>query len=64
MSALPNTHEVLLRNSELLEGQVALLGVTDPALLPLCPSPGIAMSEHAGVYARLSKQTDWQTCFG
>jgi len=64
MSALPNTHEVLLRNSELLEGQVALLGVTDPALLPLCPSPGIAMSEHAGVYARLSEQAGWQTCFG
>lgn len=64
MAALPNTHEVVLRNADLLEGQVALLGVTDPALLPLCPSPGLAMSEHAGVYARLAEQAGWQSCYG
>lgn len=64
MSALPNTHEVLLRNSDLLEGQVALLGITDPALLPLCPSSGIAMSEHASVYDRLAEQAGWQAYFG
>jgi 16S rRNA (guanine1207-N2)-methyltransferase len=64
MATLPNTHEVLLRNADLLEGQVALLGVTDPALLPLCPAPGIAMSEHAGVFARLADQAGWQACFG
>ncbi len=64
MSALANTHEVLLRNADLLEGRVALLGVTDPAVLPRCPSSGFAMSEHAGVYARLAEQADWQACFG
>jgi len=64
MSALPNSHEVLLRNGDLLEGKVALLGVTDPALLPLCPSVGIAMSEHAGVHDRLAEHVGWQACYG
>lgn len=64
MSSLPNTHEVLLRNSQLLDGHTALLGVADPALLPQCPSPGLAMTEHAGVFQTLTVHTDWQVCFG
>ncbi|WP_372965649.1 methyltransferase [Marinobacter sp.] len=64
MSSLPNTHEVLLRNSQLLEGRVALLGVSAPELLQRCPSAGLAMTEHAGVYQSLMSCTDWQLCFG
>lgn len=64
MATLPNTHDVLLRNADLLEGRIALLGVSDPALLPLCPHAGIAMSEHAGIYAQLAEQAGWQACFG
>lgn len=64
MSSLPNTHEVLLRNSSLLNGRIALLGISDPGLLPLCPSTGLAMTEHAGVFQALVAHTDWQACFG
>lgn len=64
MSALPNTHEVLLRNAHLLNGQPALLGVSDLSLLPLCPASGIAMTEHAGLWQSLANQADWVGCFG
>ena len=64
MSALPNTHEVLLRNAHLLNGRPALLGVSDASLLPRCPVPGIAMTEHAGLWQILSHDTDWAGCFG
>src|SRR5690554_6955336 len=59
-----NTHDVLLRNAELLTGKVALLGVSEPALLAHCPQPGLAMSEHAGVYEQLCQHANWQACFG
>jgi len=64
MATLANTHDVLLRNRELLEGRVALLGVSDPALLSQCPGSGLAMSEHAGIYSQLAEQPGWQACFG
>lgn len=64
MSALPNSHEALLRNSDLLDGTIGLLGVTDPGLLPLLGEGGLAMSEHAGVYTALSRTPGWQSCFG
>lgn len=64
MSALPNTHEVLLRNAHLLNGRPALLGVSDASLLPRCPVPGIAMTEHAGLWQILSHDSDWAGCFG
>lgn len=64
MSALPNSHEALLRNRDLLDGAVALIGVTDPGLLPMLGEGGLAMSEHAGVYAGLSRMPGWQACFG
>ncbi|MGF2735244.1 methyltransferase [Marinobacter sp. DUT-1] len=64
MSSLPNSHEALLRNSDLLGGTVGLLGVTDPAILPLVGDSGLVMSEHAGVYSALSQVPGWQACFG
>jgi 16S rRNA (guanine1207-N2)-methyltransferase len=64
MSSLPNTHEVLLRNDHLLKGRVAVLGLSDSALLPQCPAAGLVMTEHAGVFKTLAPYTDWQQCFG
>ncbi len=64
MSSLPNSHEALLRNRDLLGGTVGLLGVTDPSALPLVGNRGLAMSEHAGVYSALSRVPGWQACFG
>lgn len=64
MSALTNTHDVLVRNLELLQGQVALLGVSDPAVLSRCATPGLAMSEHAGVFGTLAQIPGWHACYG
>lgn len=64
MSALTNTHDVLLRNRELLQGRLALLGVSDPALLAQIGAGGLAMSEHAGVYSLLTGCQGWQPCYG
>lgn len=64
MSALTNTHDVLLRNLDLLQGQVALLGVSDPAVLSECPRKGLAMSEHAGVFRALAQAPGWQASYG
>ncbi|KPQ29670.1 MAG: 16S rRNA (guanine1207-N2)-methyltransferase [Marinobacter excellens HL-55] len=64
MSALTNTHDVLVRNLELLHGQVALLGVSDPAVLSHCGTTGLAMSEHAGIFEVLAQVPGWQACYG
>ncbi|PKM03689.1 MAG: 16S rRNA methyltransferase, partial [Gammaproteobacteria bacterium HGW-Gammaproteobacteria-6] len=64
MSALTNTHDVLLRNRDLLQGRLALLGVTEPLVLSQCGDSGLAMSEHAGVYSALAQRSGWQACFG
>lgn len=64
MSALPNTHEVLLRNSHLLTGRLALVGVSDAGLLAKCSGGGVAITEHAGVYTTLTNLAGWQACFG
>ncbi|WP_372985107.1 methyltransferase [Marinobacter sp.] len=64
MTSLPNSHEALLRNRDLLGGAVGLLGVTDPGLLSRLGQGGLAMSEHAGVYSALSGVPGWQACFG
>lgn len=62
--SLPNSHESLLRNRHLLQGQVALLGVAANGLLADLPAGGMAMSEHAGICAALSGNEGWQICFG
>ncbi|MBW7470319.1 class I SAM-dependent methyltransferase [Marinobacter sp. F4218] len=64
MSAMPNSHEALIRNRSRLNGRVALLGASTPALLAELPSGGMAMSEHAGQAAALATQNHWQVCFG
>ena len=64
MSAMPNSHEALLRNLPLLTGRTALLGVSSPALLAALPTGGLAMTEHAGHCQALSGQPGWQVCFG
>ena len=64
MSVMPNSHEALLRNLQLLTGRTALLGVSSPALLAELPAGGLAMTEHAGHYQALSGQPGWQVCFG
>lgn len=64
MSVLPNSHEVLLRHVGRLRGQVALLGVQDPALLSRLAVTGLAMTEHAGVHRSLSGAAGWRAAFG
>ncbi|MGM0767182.1 MAG: methyltransferase [Pseudomonadota bacterium] len=64
MSALPNAHEALLRNRELIVGRLALIGLTDTALLSELPDGGLAMTEHAGVFSRTPELKSWQTAFG
>lgn len=67
MSALPNSHEALLRNRSYLTGKVALLGAIAPGLLTelaTLGSNGLAMTEHAG-YAQALEQADcWPVAFG
>lgn len=64
MSALPNSHEALLKNLELVRGRVALLGVTDLALLARLPTPGLVVTEHVGVYRQLAAHHGWQGRLG
>lgn len=64
MPALPNSHEALLKNQNLLRGRQALIGLLDPALLPLLPGRGVAVSEHFGRYQQLRATSDWAAAFG
>ncbi|WP_297792228.1 methyltransferase [uncultured Marinobacter sp.] len=64
MSALPNAHEALLRNRDLIKGRLALIGLSDAALLSQLPSGGIAMTEHAGVFSRMPVIKGWQSAYG
>ncbi|MDI9245860.1 class I SAM-dependent methyltransferase [Marinobacter sp. CHS3-4] len=64
MSALPNSHEALLRNRHCLLGRLAILGISDPGLLTELPQGGLVMSEHAGLYERLASNASWTAAFG
>lgn len=64
MSAMPNSHEALIRNRARLNGRVALLGASAPALLADLPFGGVVMSEHAGHAEALAMQDNWQVLFG
>jgi len=67
MSALPNSHEALLRNRSYLTGKVALLGVIAPGLLTELATlggSGLAMSEHAGYAQALEQAESWPVAFG
>ncbi|OZB20728.1 MAG: 16S rRNA methyltransferase [Marinobacter sp. 34-60-7] len=64
MAGLPNTHDVLLRNAQLVNGRTAVLGILDPSLLARLSGPGIAMTDHAGLFSRLPDNATWRRCFG
>lgn len=59
------THDALLRNTDALPDRVALIGVTDPALLDELET-GLAITEHRGLFDRLSSACgeDWRVVFG
>ncbi|WP_404361862.1 methyltransferase [Marinobacter sp.] len=62
--SLPNSHEVLLRNRKSISGTLALIGVTDPALLAALPDGGLAMTDHHGVFGQMQGHLRWQPAFG
>lgn len=64
MSALPNSHQALLRVSDHLSGRVALIGVSAPELLSQLPQGGLVMTDHVGYAGALGQQPGWQVCFG
>ena len=67
MSALPNSHEAMLRNRSYLTGKVALLGAIAPGLLAelaTLGSTGLAMTEHAGHAQALEQAGSWPVAFG
>lgn len=64
MSAMPNTHEVLLRNAQLLGGRVALLGLTDDSLLPRLTVSGLIVTDQASVSESFAPNRGWDCCFG
>lgn len=64
MSVMPNSHEALFRNRQLLRGRVAIIGASSPALLAALPVGGLLVSEHAGYASALAGHASWQVCFG
>jgi len=65
MLSLANTSQALLRNADCLSDAPALLGVSEPELLRQLPvTPGLAMSELAGVSESLGAAEGWQMAFG
>ncbi|MDX1816181.1 MAG: class I SAM-dependent methyltransferase [Marinobacter sp.] len=64
MSALPNSHEALLRNRHRLTGRIGLLGVRDARLLSHFETPGLAFTDHAGVYESIASVDGWLAAFG
>lgn len=64
MSALPNAHEALLKNRDLIVGRLALVGLSDTALLSELSDGGLALTDHAGVFARTPALNGWQLAFG
>lgn len=64
MSALPNSHQALLKNRDRLSGRLVLLGPTDPGLLDQLEGSGLVMTENAGTHVLLRSRTSWQPVFG
>lgn len=64
MSSLPNSHAALLRNLDLLNGQVVFIGLADAAVLAQLPHAGHVLTDHFGVYQQLAQQRDWQPVYG
>lgn len=64
MSALPNSHEALLKNQEVLHGRLAVLGPTELSLMPALAGSGLVVTEHFGFWQRLNTLEGWQAAFG
>lgn len=64
MSALPNSHEALLKNHEHLRGRLAVLGPVDISLLPALAQSGLVMTEHFGLWQQLNTTDGWTAAFG
>lgn len=64
MSSLPNAHAALLRNLELLRGQVLFIGLSDAAVLAQVPHSGQVLTDHYGVYQQLAGHPVWQPVYG
>ncbi|MDL0430026.1 class I SAM-dependent methyltransferase [Marinobacter sp. TBZ242] len=64
MSALPNSHEALLKNREYLRGRLAILGPADISLIPALDGSGLVLTEHYGVWQRLQSIGGWTVAFG
>ncbi|BES70923.1 class I SAM-dependent methyltransferase [Marinobacter nanhaiticus D15-8W] len=60
-----NTHDVLVRNREAVNGRLGLIGLTDAAVLPELPAEGgIVMTENYGIYRSWSGLAKWRPVFG
>lgn len=64
MPALPNSHEALLKNRQLLRGRLAVLCPTDISLLPALAPEGLVMTEHHGLWRQLQALEGWTAAFG
>lgn len=64
MSALPNSHQALLKNIGRLSGRIALLGLTEPVLLDQITGDTLVMTDHAGVFNRLKSQGSHTPAYG
>lgn len=64
MSSLPNSHAALLKNQAQLTAPLALIGLSDPALLSRLPAPGTVVCDHYGAYQNVCSVSGWQPLFG
>ncbi|HKK55484.1 class I SAM-dependent methyltransferase [Marinobacter sp.] len=64
MSAMPNSHQALLKNRECVSGRLALIGPTDPGLLQQIAGDGLAMTENMGIFGLLQANEPWTVSFG
>ncbi len=64
MSAMPNSHQALLKNRDRLSGRLALIGPTDPGLLEQVADGGLVMTESMAVFGLLQPHNSWTIAFG
>ncbi|MDC0662118.1 class I SAM-dependent methyltransferase [Marinobacter sp. SS21] len=64
MSSMLNSHAALLKNRELLQGRLVLVGLQDSAILGQLPEGGHVVTEHYGVYRSLPAAGPWSPLFG
>jgi 16S rRNA (guanine1207-N2)-methyltransferase len=64
MSAMPNSHQALLKNRDRLSGRLALIGPTDPGLLREIADGGLVLTENRGIFELLQPHDSWTIAFG